>query len=158
MTTGRPSDYDDSYKKQAYQLCLLGATDEKLAEFFECNVSTIHAWKLAHTDFSDSIKSAKWTADAKVATALYDKAIGYTRTEEKMFMDKGKPFTTEIKVFYPPDTHCQIFWLKNRQRDLWSDRQDIAHSGAIAHSEMDIDQLERRKAELEAQLELQGAS
>lgn len=158
MTTGRPSDYDDSYKQLAYELCLLGATDEKLAEVFECDVSTINRWKLAHTDFCDSIKSAKWNADAKVAASLYNKAIGYTRLEEKVYIDKGKRVIEEVKVFYPPDTTSITFWLKNRQRDLWSDRQDIAHSGSIAHSEMDIDQLERRKAELEAQLEQQDTN
>ena len=137
---------------------VLGATDEKLAEVFECDVSTINRWKLAHTDFRDSILSGKGYADAQVASALFKKAKGYTQTEEKAFMYKGDLFTEDVEVYYPPDGPSIFFWLKNRQRDLWRDRQDVAHSGAIAHSEMDLDQLEKRKAELEAKLEHQRSS
>lgn len=158
MSNGRPTDFDDSYIQLAYEWCLLGATDEKLAEVFECDVATLNRWKLANTDFCASIKKGKGYADTQVAKALYTKATGYTKTEEKLFMYQGDAFKEEVDVYYPPDSTSMIFWLKNRQRMLWRDGHDINHSGSVAHSEMDLDQLEKRKAELEAKIEQQRTS
>ena len=31
-----------------------------------------------------------------------------------------------------PNTTAQIFWLKNRKRDKWNDRQHIEHGGSIS--------------------------
>ncbi|SDY78195.1 hypothetical protein [Nitrosomonas sp. Nm33] len=39
--TGRPTSYRPEYAEQAYKLCLLGATDKQLAEFFNVVESTI---------------------------------------------------------------------------------------------------------------------
>jgi len=33
---------------------------------------------------------------------------------------------------YPPDATSAIFWLKNRQRDKWRDKQDVVHSGGVS--------------------------
>jgi hypothetical protein len=34
MERGRPTKYKEEYNEQAYKLCLLGATDKELADFF----------------------------------------------------------------------------------------------------------------------------
>ncbi len=38
---GRPTLYKEDYPKQAYRLCLLGATDEEIAEAFGVTEATI---------------------------------------------------------------------------------------------------------------------
>lgn len=52
---GRPSDYNVAFNDQAYKLCLLGATDKDLADFFEVVEDTINEWKKKHPQFSVSI-------------------------------------------------------------------------------------------------------
>ncbi len=45
------SKYQEDYAEQAYKLCLLGATDNTLADFFEVSEQTINNWiehQLAH--------------------------------------------------------------------------------------------------------------
>ena len=41
---GRPSKYRDEFPEQARKLCLLGATDEDMARFFEVATSTVKLW------------------------------------------------------------------------------------------------------------------
>ena len=43
--SGRPTKYKEEYGEQAYKLCLLGAMDKELAEFFNVNEDTINTWK-----------------------------------------------------------------------------------------------------------------
>lgn len=120
---GRPSKYQDAFPEQARKLCLLGATDPELADFFEVNVDTIHEWKKVHPEFSDAIKSGKVQADANVADRLYQRAMGFEHPEVHISNYQGQITQTPITKIYAPDTTAGIFWLKNRQRIYWPDRQ-----------------------------------
>lgn len=130
---GRPTKYKDEYDKQAFKLCLLGATDEELANFFEVNVDSIHEWKKVHPNFSDSIKAGKQEADANVANRLYQRALGYEHDTEEIKVVNVGDFQQEVmripvKKIYPPDATSAIFWLKNRQPKKWRDKQDHDHT------------------------------
>jgi len=128
---GRPTKYDVKYNEQVYKLCLLGATDIELADFFEVSESTINLWKLEYPDFSESIKRGKETADATVAESLYKRANGYEHPDVDIKMYEGQIIQTELIKHYPPDTTAAIFWLKNRKSTQWRDKQEIEHSGNI---------------------------
>lgn len=138
---GRKSEFQKAYSSMAYKLTMLGATDKDLADFFEVSEGTINAWKKKQIEFFKALKKGKLTADAEVAMKLYKRASGYKYDEvsyEKIQLDvdgkeniktelyKKKVITKEVA----PDVTAQIFWLKNRQKDKWKDRQ---------HSSIDID-------------------
>jgi len=128
---GRPTKYKPEYSEQTYKLCLLGATDVELADFFNVAESTIHLWKIEHPDFSESIKRGKVQADATVAESLYKRANGYEHPEVDIKMYEGQIIMTDITKHYPPDTAACFIWLKNRRTADWRDKQEIQHSGGI---------------------------
>lgn len=125
---GRPTKYKEEYNELAYKLCLLGHTDEELAQFFEVHVSTIHQWKLDYPDFSDSIKNGKEFADVEIVQSLYNRARGMTLKKQVV---KGEGAIVEVEDEIPPDTTAMIFWLKNRQPKKWRDKQVQEHEGEI---------------------------
>lgn len=127
MPGGRPSKYDSKFCEHARKLCLLGATDQNLADFFEVDVSTINNWKIDHPEFFESLKAGKASADADVAASLYHRAMGYSHKAVKMFQYEGCVISEQYDEHYPPDTTACIFWLKNRRPDIWRDR--IQHTG-----------------------------
>ena len=53
---GQPTSYRPNYVEQAFQLCVLGAIDREMADFFNVSESTINNWKKAHLEFLESIK------------------------------------------------------------------------------------------------------
>ncbi|HEY7866596.1 MAG TPA: hypothetical protein VIC51_11400 [Psychromonas sp.] len=122
---GRPTKYKDEYGELAYKFCLLGATDERLADFFDVCVTTINTWKKEHPQFLASIKRGKAIADAEVASSLYQRALGYSHAETKIVSYEGK-ITDEKDVVkhYAPDPTAAIFWLKNRQPAQWRDKTE----------------------------------
>lgn len=129
---GRPTKYDDKYPKQAYKLCLLGATDIELANFFEVCEDTINEWKRVYSEFSVSIKKGKDQADSEVAHKLFKRATGYAHEDVDIKMFEGQIIQTKLTKHYAPDTTAAIFWLKNRQPKTWRDKQEVEHSGALA--------------------------
>lgn len=137
---GRPSKYKEEYAEQAYKLCLLGATDKELADFFKVGEKTINNWKSKVPDFLQSLKAGKDQADAVVASKLYHRAIGYEHPEDKVFNNEGEPLVVPTIKHYAPDTTACIFWLKNRQSAKWRDKteQEINGNMVIFKGENDL--------------------
>ena len=127
---GRPTKFKPEYKEQVYKLCLLGATDKDMADFFNVREATINRWKKLK-GFCESIKRGKIDADANVAKSLYKRACGYEHPEDKIFCTDGDVTTVETTKHYPPDTAACIIWLKNRDPDRWKDRKDVNLSGEV---------------------------
>lgn len=142
--TGRPSSYKPEFAKIAAAMCELGATDAQLADAFEVNISTINLWKVEHKDFSESVKLSKDIADRRVEESLYRRAMGYEHDEVDIRVVEGQIVQTPIRKYYPPDSTAMIFWLKNRKKAEWRDKQEVEHSGAIGLHELTDEQLEER--------------
>ena len=121
---GRPSKYKEEYAEQARKLCLLGATDAKLADFFEVDEATINRWKHDFPEFCKSLKAGKMQADAEIAESLFNRARGYVAPDLDIKMYEGKIIETPYMKHYPPDATSMIFWLKNRQPDLWREKRE----------------------------------
>lgn len=127
MAAGRPTSYRKEFAEQAMRLCLLGATDEQMAEFFGVAVRTISTWKSTQPEFLQAITRGKLEADAKVAESLYNRALGYSHKAVKIFMPAGAeaPVYADYTEHYPPDTAAASLWLRNRQPDKWRDRHEV---------------------------------
>lgn len=121
MPAGRPSKYQDSYPRLAYEFALLGKTDEELAIVFGVNPDTIYEWDRVHPEFSETRARGKEIADAKVAASLYNRAIGYEHEAVKIFMPAGfsEPVYAPYTERFAPDVAAASLWLSNRQGGRW---------------------------------------
>lgn len=141
----RPSKYDEKYNEQVYKLCLLGATDNEIADFLDIDVATVNRWKIEYPEFCESIKRGKEIADAKVAEKLYHRAIGYEHPELVTATFQGQiTDTMEVTKHYAPDPTAAIFWLKNRQSKKWRDKQEV--ESVNVNIETDAQDLEELKS------------
>jgi|688.fasta_scaffold120559_1 hypothetical protein len=130
MQAGRKTLYKKEFNNMAYKLCLLGYTDEDLAEFFEVTKQTINNWKHEHEEFFYSLIRGKSEADAEVANALYNRAIGLIIKEDAITRD-GNIVTLNKQL--PPDASAAKHWLSNRQPKYW--RKDNEHNLNITNVE-----------------------
>ena len=128
---GRKSGYEgEETIRQATKLCKMGAKDSDLAEFFQVTETTINNWKEDYPEFFESIKKAKDEYDTNgVENALLNRARGMSRIVERYDSISGQVIQLTEEVL--PDPTSMIFWLKNRNKDRWRDKQDVEHSGSI---------------------------
>jgi len=141
MPAGRPTKYKAEYAEQAKKLCELGATDRQLADFFEVSESKLNLWKIDNKEFSESLKLGKEAPDALVERSLFQRAMGYSHEEDDIRVVNGELVITPIIKHYPPDSTSLIFWLKNRKKDDWRDKQEIEQSGKLTHEHEFLDSL-----------------
>lgn len=134
MPAGRPTKFKKEFIEQARKLAALGATDREAAEFFDVDERTLHRWKHENSEFCQSLKVGKETADNRVEQSLYRRALGYSHDAVKIMSYEGQVITEPFTEHYPPDTTAAIFWLKNRKPDQWRDKteQDINLKGDLA--------------------------
>jgi hypothetical protein len=67
---------------------------------------------------------SRLSGDRRVEQSLYRRAVGYSYDTVKIMGYQGEYTHVPYVAHVPPDTTACIFWLKNRQRDLWRDRVD----------------------------------
>jgi len=129
MPSGRPSKIKGINLEDVEFLASKGYTDKQLAKIFDVTEQTINNWKKDYPVFFESLKKGKVLADAKVEVSLFQRACGYSHPEVHISNYLGKVKKTEIIKHYPPDPTSMIFWLKNRKKDEWRDKQDISLEG-----------------------------
>ncbi len=116
--------YDPRFANITYHLCLLGYTDEQVADALGVSETTVNNWKKKYPDFFESILRGRHIADSQVAHALYQKAVGYTHRAIHFAVSDGRVITTEYDKHYPPDTNAARLFLNNRQSRLWQHKVD----------------------------------
>lgn len=94
------SKYNPEICELVTRLCLLGATDDEIAEHLEIARTTFYEWKKTYPEFADAIRFGKLEADALVAESLYRSA--------KSGLDTG----------------ASRFWLNNRRSQNWREKSE----------------------------------
>ena len=131
-----------------------GLTDEQIAKNMGITRKTLAEWKKRYGDICDALKKGKEVVDIIVENALFQKAVGITKTVLKpikvkeVLYEDGKRISekehieyAEEEVFIPPDTTAQIFWLKNRKPDVWRDKQkeiEDEHLEDVSEAESEV--------------------
>lgn len=126
MPAGRPSKFQTRFIREARLLASQGFTEPKIAEMFDVSLDTITEWKRVHPQFSLALKESRQDYDNRVEISLAERAMGYSHKDTDIRVIDGQIVKTEIIKYYPPDPTSCIFWLKNRQRQRWTDRTDLA--------------------------------
>lgn len=123
---GRPTKYNDLDLDQVKKLSEIGWTDFQMYTFFGVAHSTWYKWKIEHEEFSDSLQGWKKNADKNVEKTLYERAMGYSHPEDKIFKSAGEePVIVKTIRHYPPDTKALEIWLRNRNPKEWNVTQNV---------------------------------
>ena len=139
------SAYNEKYHVDwAWSLALKGATDEEIAEAFHISVRTLHRWKKTHPELLTALEEGKDVADAKVKRSLYQRAVGYEAKEVTQVIEQdpatGTQRVSKTQVttkHIVPDTMACMYWLNNRSKGEFSQRQEVTLGGSVRTSPME---------------------
>lgn len=123
-----------------------GLSREQIAHNMGIRVETLRVWVNAYATISTAIKRGKEVIDIQVENAMCKRALGYEYEEVKTIVEQAADGSRKTKVEktkkqVAPDVGAQIFWLKNRRRQLWMENPHKVIN--------DAELLELKKKELE---------
>jgi hypothetical protein len=71
----------------------------------------------------------KGQPDDRVERSLYQRAVGYTYSSEKIFHHQGTITRAECVEHVPPDPGAAKLWLTNRRGEEWRDKNSTELTG-----------------------------
>lgn len=163
---GRHTKYKPIFAKEAEKLCQeKGYTDKNLAVHFKVSEATINNWKHEFLEFLESLKKGKDDFDSRVVEqSLLKRAVGYSYVETTRELDGGYEgdvegdadiavqtlvVTKKVNKHMAPDVTAQIFWLKNRRPQRWSDVKEVEHRIEEVGKPLTIAEMKKRLLEAE---------
>ena len=121
MTNARSPQYTPDLARIAGRLCRNGATDIEVADILGISVRTFHRWCAQHDDFTAAVRVGKEAADDRVERSLYQRAVGYDYTAEKIVTTPGGgPVVMFYTVHVPADVRAALHWLAMRRPRPWA--------------------------------------
>ena len=134
ITAHRQTDYiPEVHDDMVNNFGLLGYSATEIAGALMISDTAFKRWIKTYPSFRASLYAGREIADSKVAAAFYKSIVGYTLEQEKAFVDKdGCEHVIKITEEVGPNSGAALNWLKNRQPNLWSDKQQIEHSGEMS--------------------------
>ena len=129
MKEGRASKsaYHPGFDRRATDYCLLGATNEELAQLFGVSVSAIQKWLVARPSFARAVRKGREEADARVARSMFRAATGLKLKDVRTRLgENGQVLEkTETIKEQAPNVNAGTLWLTNRRGDRWRDRMVV---------------------------------
>jgi len=134
----RKSKYDTHVKhrlKEVAAWCRDGLIDVQIVKKLGVGLTSFYQYQKDHPELIEVLKKNKEVVDIEVENSTLKSAHGYevveTTKEMRLNPDTEKYELVVIKEVIkhvPPNVTAQIFWLKNRKPEQWSDRHDINHN------------------------------
>lgn len=145
---GPKSGFNEKVQEAFVRLTKEGKTLEQVAEVLGVTVRTLSYWMGKHTDLVLSVREARQTADELVEASLFQRALGYSHPETKMFCYEGAVIAEDTVKHYPPDTQAAMFWLRNRQPTRWKEKTegDVTVNNNVQVEKLSDEQLDSKIA------------
>lgn len=106
-----------------------GLTDKEIAKKLGISKSAFYSYQSLFPEFRDAIIRGKAPIDFEAENALLKRALGYqyeeAHTEIRKVGEKEYKLVRKVTKHVPPDVTALIFWLKNRMKDRWKDKQEF---------------------------------
>ena len=96
-----------------------------IAAHLGVSMAAFMEWTKVYPELNSALNSERLAADEQVASALFNKAVGFKRKAVKAMQHNGQVVLAEYEEQVAPDTAAAFIWLKNRQPELWKDRHEV---------------------------------
>lgn len=105
------------------ELASRGRTVHQISADLGVSVYALNNWRGAQAGFKEAVEASRKVADELIVASLFQRAVGWKQPAVKIVYDKERSAfqVYEYTEHFPADTAACVFWLKNRQRALWSD-------------------------------------
>ena len=126
--SGRPTSYRPEHVKMVRLMAAQGWTEIKMSAEIGIDPDTFRRWKAKYVDFLRAATPTEAEKISAVQNSLFHRAIGYDVVSKKIVVVNGAVVEVPIVEHHPPETAAIKYYLNNRARAEWNDKQEIESS------------------------------
>jgi hypothetical protein len=153
---GRPKDSGIKYNPKIYpdivkSLLAKGYVESQIQEIIHISVATFNSWKKKYPEFVKALKEGKQGPIDRTVNTLEKVANGFKETVKKaIVVSDGAQIGSHIEMvdieeYIPPQVSAIRYYLNNRDKDNWSDKQNIEINGKMEYKVIPDDELEEKE-------------
>lgn len=124
-------EWNGDIPRMAYQMALLGHTEDEMARVIGVSQSEFRRWTQRHPELQLAVWQGRDEADARVAESWFKCATGYPYEEDYVANYKGEVTVVRVQRYSKPDAEAARKWLAARQRQRWGDVQRVESTQTI---------------------------
>lgn len=126
--------YDPKYHPVVIKkLALLGLSQRQISKAIDITERTLSGWLETIPEVSKAMEQGGKVADSMVASALFERAIGFSIPEEKIIVVGGQIHRETVMKYYPASVDAARVWLSKRMGDarggIWGDGSNRGGAG-----------------------------
>lgn len=111
---------------QVRAIAMRGLSDDEISANFGVDKDLFAKWKKAYPSFREAIEHGRTHADVAVVEAAWKRAVGYDYHEDGLTRTGA---VRSLRRHLPGDPGMIKYWLNNRKRDHFQDRNVQEHGG-----------------------------
>jgi hypothetical protein len=143
-TVGRPKDSGIKYNPKIYpdivkSLAAKGYVESQIQDIIHISVATFNNWKKKYPEFLKALREGKQGPIDRTVNTLEKVANGFREIVRKPFVvsdgfNNGSHIEIlDVEEFIPPQVSAIRYYLNNRDKQNWSDRQSVELSGSVGY-------------------------
>lgn len=109
-------------RQLCYMLAARGASDAEIEQLCGVQPGTMKKWRELYPDLDKAIEHGRLKPDAEVLYQTYRNATGF-EYEEDQAVGGREATILRVRRYARPSVEAQKFWLINRQREQWKQRE-----------------------------------
>lgn len=121
--------------KEIQEYATNGLTLEQISRRLRVTTCTLYSWSKKYPEVRDAILEGKRVADDRVEYSLYEMCFAHDEKEIVVEKDENGNITKQIirTKHIPANVTAIQWWLQNRRKDTWQNRQhvDLAGNSAV---------------------------
>src|SRR5260221_9393086 len=133
---GRRTLYRPELCAEARDHCRQGATLSQLAGLLGVAPRSIDNWIARIPEFAAAVCEGRAAAAAEVDRMLYERAVGYKQTVERVVLCRGRPEIVRYTRHHRPDASACMRWLCRNMPQDWRSRRGLASKRSLEDSGM----------------------
>jgi hypothetical protein len=113
--------YSQEFADRVLAASSVGFTITEIARLLKVSVDQVNLWVMVYPAFAAAMRANTQARTDRVEAALYQRAVGYEITEQKLFYDREAGVVrADVTLHIPAEPRAAVEWMRAHAPETWS--------------------------------------
>lgn len=113
--------YSQDFADKVLAASSVGFTITEIARLLQVSVDQVNLWVMVYPAFAAAMRANVQARTERVEAALYQRAVGYEITEQKLFYDREQGVVrADVNLHIPAEPRAGVEWMRAHAPEVWA--------------------------------------